>query len=269
MFPPDCRCYLINLDRSPERLQKVHAHLSTLGIDYERIPGVDGLTLDEATFRQHTRKNLYYKPLKPGEVGCYLSHNKALQCFLDSGAPYALILEDDAEFEADACATITGAIALREKTEDVLLQWDLLKLTQRRSRARYIQLAMLGSRYLVEYGLSVPTIANATIWTRTGAERWMRAFQGCTRPIDCDLQHPWEYGLTILSVHPPIATQSGDASTIGPRRGKKIRNPWPKLRYELNRIWPRLRNFGQRYGWLMLLRWLWQPRQVYRKPERN
>jgi len=144
-------------------------------------------------------------------------------------------------------------------------QWDLLKLTQRRRRVRYMQLAPLGNRYLVEYGLSVPTIANATIWTRAGAERWMNKFQGCTRPIDCDLQHQWEYGLTILSVHPPVATQSGADSTIGQRKGKKIRNPGPKLRYELNRIWPRLRHFGQRYGWGKLLSWLWQPHQIYRK----
>jgi len=267
MLPSHCRCYLINLDRSPDRLNAMHAHLTQLGIEYERVPGIDGAKLDEAAFQQYTRINRYYKPLKREEVGCYLSHNKALQCFVDSKAPYALILEDDAQFEEDICAVITQAIARRDKEDNALLHWDLLKLTQRRRRVRYIQLAELGKRHLVEYGLSVPTIANATIWTRAAAERWIRAFNGCTRPIDCEFQHQWEYGLTILSVHPPVATQSGADSTIGQRKGRKIRSPWPKLHYELNRIWPRLRHFRQRYGWSMLLTWIVQPHQIYNKPE--
>jgi len=264
VLPPDCRCYLINLDRSPQRLKAMNTRLAKLGITYERVPGVDGLTLDETAFRQYTRENRYYKPLTRGEVGCYLSHNKALQAFVDSNAHHALILEDDGTFDPDLCAVITEAIALREHTEDTLLQWDLLKLTQRRRLARYIELAELETRSLVEYGLSVPTVANATVWTRAGAKRWIRAFSGCTRPIDCDLQHPWEYALSILSVHPPPATQTDDISTIGQRKGQHIRNPWPKLRYELRRIWPRLRHFGQRYGWGMLLAWLWRPHQRLR-----
>jgi len=259
----DCRCYLINLDRSPERLDAMHSRLTGLGIEYERVPGVDGRALEDAEFQQYTRENRYYKALNRGEVGCYLSHNKALQYFLDSGARFALILEDDGEFAADICSVIQDAIILRDTTQNTLLHWDLLKLTQRRRRARYIELAVMGNRHLVEYGLSVPTVANATVWTRAGAERWIQAFRGgCTRPIDCELQHPWEYGLTILSVHPSVATQSDAISTIGERKGKHIRSPWPKLRYEAGRLWPRLRHFARRYGWSMLLAWLWRPRQI-------
>jgi len=245
----------------------MHARLSTLGIGYKRVSGVDGALLDEDTFRQYTRENRYYKPLLRGEVGCYLSHNKALQCFLDSGAKYALILEDDIALDAEIDEVITAAISLRTTTNDPLLQWDLLKLAQRRRRVRYIKLAPLGARYLVEYGLSVPTVAAATVWTRAGAERWIQAFRDCARPIDCDLQHPWEYGLTILSIHPPLVTQPETMSTIGQRKGKPLRNPWRKFRYESKRLWPRLRHFSRRYGWGMLLRWLWQPYQCREMPK--
>jgi len=261
MLHTHCHCYLINLDRSPERLVNMHAHLSALGVQYQRVSGVDGMALDDAAFQQLTANNRYYKPLTRGEVGCYLSHNKALHCFLDSGAGYALILEDDVILDSGFCTLINTAITCRDKPQPARLQWDILKLTQRRRRARYMQLAALGTRHLVEYGLSVPIVAAASVWTRAGAERWLRAFHGCARPIDCDLQHPWEYGLSILSVHPSPATQSDDTSTIGSRKRKPLRNPLPKLRYEAARLWPRLRHFGRRYGWYRLLAWLWNPCQ--------
>jgi len=261
MLPSNCRCYLINLDRSPDRLVNMHAHLSALGIAYERIPGVDGMTLDETTFCQHTCKNRYYKPIRRGEVGCYLGHLKALQQFLDSSARYALVLEDDARFEPDICALISDALNLRDHTLDVLLQWDLLKLA--RPQRRWIALAALGKRQLVEYGLSVPSTQTASIWTRDGAARFVRAFVGVTRPFDCDLQYPWETGLSVLSVHPPAARAEDGPSTMGSAQ-YSARQPWPKLRYQIERLWPRLRHFGRRYGWSVLLAWLWRRHLVYR-----
>jgi len=265
MLPPDCRCYLINLDRSPERLADMHAHLLALDIAYERVPGVDGLTLDEAAFRQYTRQNHYYKPIRRGEVGCYLGHLKALQRFVDSGARYALVLEDDARFEPDICTVIGNALALRDNTQDALLQWDLLKLA--RPQRRWIALAALGGRQLVEYGLSVPSTQTASIWTRSGAERFVRAFDGVTRPFDCDLQFPWDTGLNVLSVHPPLASAEQIPSTMGSAQ-YSARHPWPKLRYQLGRQWPRLRHFTRRYGCGVLLAWMWRRHLIYRGAQR-
>ena len=34
--------------------------------------------------------------IQPGEVGCYLSHKKAIEQFLSTEAPYAIVFEDDA-----------------------------------------------------------------------------------------------------------------------------------------------------------------------------
>jgi len=278
MLPPDCRCYLLNLDRSPERLTHMHAQLTRLGIDYERVPGVDGMALDDTSFREHTRENRYYKPIRCGEVGCQLGHLKALQCFVDSGARYALILEDDAELDPDLGPAIAQSLALREHASSSLLQWDVLKLTQRRRNSRYIELAPLSpsrsgredgvkARHLVEYGLSVPSTTTAALWTRKAAERWIAAYRGTTRPIDCDLQHPWEYGLNILSIHPPLAA-TADSPTTMDSPNHSTRRPWSKLRYELARIWPRLRHFGKRYGWGVLLAWLWRRHLTYRNAAR-
>lgn len=253
MLPADCQCFLINLDRSPDRFAAMLPRLAAQDITFERIPGVDGMALSEDEFSEQTHQNRYYKSIRRGEVGCQLSHLKALKRFLASGARYALVLEDDAEFDADFSKVLAEALALRERTPDPLLQWDVLKLN--RKRRRYIDLAALGARHrLVEYGLSVPSTTTAAVWTRPGAERWVRAYRGTARPIDCDLQHPWEFGLGILSVHPPVVSAEDVVSAMG-SSDRVTRNPWPKLRYELNRVWPRLRHFSRRYGWGVLVAW--------------
>lgn len=265
VLPAGCRCYLINLDRSPQRLATMDERLSALGIAYTRITGVDGAQLDEDEFLRHTRENRYYKPIRRGEVGCYLSHLRVLQVFLDSDARYALVLEDDGQFRPDLPVALRSALRLREQTDDPLLQWDVLKLN--RTRRRLVALAPLEAPYrLVEYGPSVPITTAAAVWTRDAAQRFLQAYRGSARPIDCDLQHPWEFGLTILSLQPPPVVQGDVPSTIGSRK-HPAHGPLAKLGYELRRLWPKLRHFGRRYGWRTLAGWLWR-RQLDYRPRR-
>lgn len=263
MLPPGCTCYLINLDRSPQRLAEMQVRLDVLGIDYIRIAATDGAHLTDEEFLHHTVENRYYKPIRRGEVGCYLSHLKVLQAFMDSDACYALVLEDDCLFDPDFVPTLQAALALRDGSCDPLLQWDVLKLN--RQRRRLVELAPLtASHRLVEYGLSVPITTAAALWTRAAAERFLRAYRGTTRPIDCDLQHPWEFGLNILALQPPPVTQGDVASTIGNRKHPAY-GPLAKLGYELHRLWPKLRHFGQRYGWTFIAGWLWRRQLHYRR----
>lgn len=265
MLPDGLACYLINLDRSPQRLAAMQSRLSELDIAYTRIAATDGAQLTDEEFLQHTIHNRYYKPIRRGEVGCYLSHLEVLHAFINSDARYALVLEDDCVFDADFNASLGAAIALRDHTCDPLLQWDVLKLN--RKRARWVSLApVTASRQLVEYGLSVPITTAAAVWTRPAAERFLRAYRGATRPIDCDLQHPWEFGLNILALQPPPVTQGDVASTIGNRK-HPAHGPLAKLRYEWRRLGPKLRHFGRRYSWGFIAGWLWRRQLHYRKQD--
>ncbi len=261
MLPPDCACYLINLDRSPDRLATMSEQLSAAGIAFERVAATDGTMLRDETFAEHTRANNYYKPLRRGEVGCYLSHLETLQRFIDSGRPYALILEDDVVLSDGLSGLVTAAIQLRERTHDARLAWDVLKLAN--GRTRHIDLAPLDAQHrLVEYGPSVPVSTTAAVWTRDGATRWLQQFRGVFRPIDCDLQHPWEYGLCIRSVH-PVPLSAGITSVMG-SSDHVTRSPWLKLRYEALRFDRKWRYFVASYGWRFVLPWLWRRRLVYR-----
>lgn len=266
MLTPDCVCYLINLDRSPDRLACMSERLTAAGIAFERVAAVDGMALTETEFRQQTHENRYYKPLRRGEVGCQLSHLEAMRCLVSSGRGYALVLEDDAILAPGLAGLLREAIELRERSPDPRLAWDVLKLAK--SRPRLIDLGPLGKDHsLVEYGPSVPVTTAGAIWTRDAGVRWLRAYRGTARPIDCDLQHPWEYGLCIRSIHPPPVSASIE-SVMG-SGDHATRNPLPKLRYEAHRLMRKWRYFGDAYGWRFMVPWLWRRQLTYRPETRE
>ena len=263
MLPQDCICYVINLDRSPDRLQVMSERLATAGIAFERVPAVDGMALTEATFQEQTQENRYYKPLRRGEVGCQLSHLETMQRFIASGRKYALILEDDVSVFEGLSELLGKALTLRERSTDARLNWDVLKLAK--SRRRLIDLAALDADHrLVEYGPSVPITTAAAVWTREGALRWVQRYRGAARPIDCDLQHPWEFDLCIRSIHPPPVS-AGTESVMG-SKDHTTRSPLPKLRYEGGRFFRKWRYFIDSYGWRFMLPWLWRRRLTYAAP---
>lgn len=95
--------YLVNMDRSKERLEIMSQRLAALGINFERVPAVDGSKLADTEKKQITAPNWRYPyVLTPGEVGCFLSHKKCWQKLIDSNDDWALVLEDDSFFHQKA-----------------------------------------------------------------------------------------------------------------------------------------------------------------------
>ena len=84
MIQPSVTHYYINLDRSPDRRAHMESHLGAHNLAMERIAGIDGHALsdntpgvDRALYRRCHGRNI-----RPGEIGCYLSHLRALEVFL-------------------------------------------------------------------------------------------------------------------------------------------------------------------------------------------
>jgi len=118
---------LINLDRAEERRLKMVRQLSNLGINYVRISAIDGKNYkytkneyDELKYRRcNGKKN------SVGEIGCYLSHHKAIEYFLNTDKKYALILEDDAKLNRDFINILNKLIAIQNT-------WDFVKFNTSR-----------------------------------------------------------------------------------------------------------------------------------------
>lgn len=118
--------YVINLDAARERRERMSAQLAALDVPYQVFPAVDGRALaDEEVARKYdaAAAAARYRPMSRGEVGCGLSHLGVYRKMLDDGAPFALVLEDDASLGPDLPAVL-AELASRldpERAEVVLL----------------------------------------------------------------------------------------------------------------------------------------------------
>jgi glycosyl transferase, family 25 len=101
----------INLDRRPERWQRIRAELARHGIQpVERFSAIDGDVVEKPAHWTHTA----------GAYGCLLSHVAVVSEARDSGALSVLIFEDDAVLDPEFQRQFAQFI--KEAPDD----WDML-----------------------------------------------------------------------------------------------------------------------------------------------
>lgn len=95
--------FMINLERRIERRKLMEISFKELGLDVTHFAAVDGKTLDMNNLKGVTLmpgyEDPYHKrPMKAGEVGCFLSHYYIWEKIVKEHIPITLILEDDIRF---------------------------------------------------------------------------------------------------------------------------------------------------------------------------
>lgn len=101
------RAYVINLDRSPERMLQMHGMLQQLDLPFERISAVDGNALSSERIREVTRLAPGRKSPTAGQIGCFLSHRLAWERIALGQDDYGLVLEDDVIFASNFKQVVT------------------------------------------------------------------------------------------------------------------------------------------------------------------
>lgn len=94
------KTYIINLERSVERKIYMGDILGSFPfLDFEFVAAVDGRVMSESErsscFNIDQFKQRYSVDVRPGEIGCTLSHQKCYRKMVTENEPYVLILEDD------------------------------------------------------------------------------------------------------------------------------------------------------------------------------
>jgi glycosyl transferase family 25 len=147
------RILMITLARATDRQALARQRLA--GLDFAFFPGTDKQDLDLGSLERDgvyspalaRRATRHRRALRPGEVGCALSHRAVYQAVVDQGWRRVLIFEDDAFPYPEALPQVGAALAQLPES------WELLYLGyehgeragpwERVKQAAYLPLAAL------------------------------------------------------------------------------------------------------------------------------
>jgi glycosyl transferase family 25 len=190
------KAYLINLDRAKDRLETSRKTLQQAGIEMVRIEAVDGALLEQPykNYSQTLYRLFHGKKTIPSELGCYFSHLKAMQKFLETDDEYALILEDDIGAGADSREIIEVATQFGDF-------WDILRLSGLRNGHPW-KVVEIKKGYHLCVNMARQTGAGAYVVNRRAAKRMLKAMKTMKLPFDHAFDREWFYGLKALCVTP-------------------------------------------------------------------
>ena len=97
----DIPIFVINLDRRPERFESITNDLDRLGLEAVRVSARDARTVSDEELRARVDLDAPMRKMGRGSAATLLSHIVAMEMFLSTSSPVALILEDDAELAND------------------------------------------------------------------------------------------------------------------------------------------------------------------------
>ena len=124
--------FMVNLERRPDRYERMKYNFDQLGIDYKWVPAMDGRTITEELLAETGIKMLpefsepyHGRALTYGEIGCFLSHYRLWQQIVEEELDLVLIFEDDIKFEP---YFISKLEYLKSELFDLKGSWDLVFL---------------------------------------------------------------------------------------------------------------------------------------------
>jgi len=231
--------FLINLDGSGDRLASATAQLSAADFPAERIEAFDGRGRAVETLPGYDPRGALRhmgRPLRGGEVGCYLSHVAAARRVVESGAPMALVFEDDLALAPSGGETLRQALRCLQGYGG---GWHLLNAGANRRKLTSL-LALLPDGTRLERAHYFPMTTTALIWSRRGAQ----AFLAQPLRIDAPVDNHFRRWLTVtdegLSLWPAPVGTSGADSLIDAGAGRRSRIAGRQALYGLTkqqRLW--------------------------------
>ena len=217
---------MINLEQDAERRQRVESRLRELGVDWERLPAIDGARLDSSHEALVDRDAQAARGLRisPGEVGCWLSHRAAVRTIAEGSERMALILEDDLDIHEDLPAV------LQHLESGVAGLFDVAYLHRYRLKRRYQPVRPLGGKHTLGFVRPVDSGTLAYVMTRDAAKCYIERVPRMVHIADHALYQSWMHGVVVCSIDPPVvlhrdegrssiaARPLGSSAPFGPRQ---------------------------------------------------
>ena len=213
--------FVINLDRDTTRLAACVAMLESAGIEWQRVPAVNGRSLPPEALNEVYDADANLRrakhPLVPPEIGCYLSHLRAWAALVESELSMGVVLEDDFSITGNLAAVI-DALSHDHKN------WDVAKLFSFKPDVRLMRRRELNNATQIGIPYRVPSTTLGYAITRDAAERLLKCSTPFFRPIDEDHKFFWEKDLRVALVQPPplrVGLQDAAEGTVGDVRKRQ------------------------------------------------
>jgi glycosyl transferase, family 25 len=171
-------------------------------LDLCRVSAIDGntLRLSHRVYSESRYRRFHGRETNTLEIGCYLSHVKALETFLSTKEEFALIGEDDIVINHDLEAVLAEALRYSRF-------WNILRLTGLRGGTPAKVIKLIGEYYLA-VNLGRLKGSGAYIVDRTAARVLVRRLLPMWLPYDHAIDREWFHGLRAACLVPFPVSQS-------------------------------------------------------------
>ncbi|MDA4843966.1 glycosyltransferase family 25 protein [Hoeflea sp. E7-10] len=198
------KCYLINLERSADRLDWFVSNNAFPNWEIVRVGAVDGTTLEAANRASLLKQKKSDYPMPAGVLGCFLSHRRAWSRMLEAGDEWAFVTEDDAHISKSAMQLFSNSDWLPDDA-------DIVKAETTRGNTEVSADSRPAKGGFRLRNLKAAHRGTAGYFlSRKAAARLLKLTEDYCDPIDEVLFNP-ELGLTgklnILQLDPAISVQ--------------------------------------------------------------
>lgn len=195
------KCYVINLDRVPQRMTRMEEILKSHSIEYERFLAVDALSFTTDDLHHYFSQLQQSKPMTAYEVACAVSHLGVIRKIANGKDDFAIVMEDDLHLSDDAgefinsCKWIPNGvdlIKLETVNEPTIVKSDEILLPNGRSLVALVH---------KHWG------AGAYVISKSAARKVVEEYAPGSRPIDDYLFDPSINSFDLWQLRPSIAVQ--------------------------------------------------------------
>ncbi len=233
-----CICWVISLNPVSANTQKLIADLRSQGLDAEVFPAIDGRAgTPPLEGGERIRGNLamvrHGRRLTASELGCYLSHLRAIKQAYKNGYQYVCLIEDDVVIESRFGDVYRAVL-------DKGL--DMVRLMSLRIRKRVVLEALVGEHHLVRPergGLGT----QAYVLNRVGMQKFIDYAQNIYEPVDKVFDHFFLFDLNVYAVEPHVAYELVHETSVQKSPSIAAEKPllWQRLVFHPVKLWFSLR----------------------------
>ena len=256
---PALKVFVISLKNQSNRRSILMAKLFPV-IEFEFIDALLGSEVLAAEVAAGVKRQMYSgrigRKLTANEIGCSLSHRKALEAFLQTNAQWGLILEDDAEISVIQRDMIFEMVDLLADRTDC----DLIKVGGFGDKTSPGEVIAATSSFSVLNVVTFGVCAHGYIVSRRGAEKIIRVIEPVTEPYDTFLRSVYRHKCKMFETAPWLVSLQDNhfvSSTITAQIGSlpkdevglftKLKGHFDKRVYNLQKWRHGILHFGVKY----------------------